>query len=257
MSTALPTSRRRTLLIAAAAVVGIPFVGAASAAPADAVHSGCYGRANGMLRVVASGDQCRTNETAITWNERGPQGPAGPAGERGPAGPAGDQGPAGPAGEQGPAGAPGAKGGTGDPGQAGPAGDRGPGGPQGEQGERGDTGAAGPQGQRGPAGPAGDRGPAGPQGAMGPQGPAGPTGPAGGIGVVTRRYADLKLDPFETAYVTATCQAGEVLLSGGFSRVGAEVKHSVPTTSNGWEIGGSGDLLGGVITAWILCARSG
>ena len=64
----------------------------------------------------------------------GPQGPAGPQGERGPAGPAGPQGERGPAGSAGP------------------------------QGERGPAGSAGPQGERGPAGPAGPQGPAGPAG---------------------------------------------------------------------------------------------
>ena len=54
----------------------------------------------------------------------GPQGPAGPQGERGPAG------------------------------SAGPQGERGPQGLAGPQGERGPAGPAGPQGERGPAGPA-------------------------------------------------------------------------------------------------------
>ena len=54
----------------------------------------------------------------------GPQGPAGPQGERGPQGPAGPQG------------------------------ERGPQGPAGPQGERGPQGLTGPQGPTGPAGPA-------------------------------------------------------------------------------------------------------
>ena len=54
----------------------------------------------------------------------GPQGPAGPQGERGPQG------------------------------LAGPQGERGPQGPAGPQGERGPQGLAGPQGPAGPAGPA-------------------------------------------------------------------------------------------------------
>lgn len=46
---------------------------------------------NGVLRVVGSGESCRSNETAISWNITGPAGPEGP---QGPAGPAGPQGPA-------------------------------------------------------------------------------------------------------------------------------------------------------------------
>jgi type VI secretion system Hcp family effector len=55
----------------------------------------------GHVRLVAAGDSCKSNETAVSWNTVGPQGPAGPQGAQGPAGP---QGPTGPAGPQGPAG---------------------------------------------------------------------------------------------------------------------------------------------------------
>ena len=86
-------------------MVAVPLVGlAVSAAPEDVTYSGCYSKANGALRVVASGDDCRSNEVPITWNERGPQGPAGPAGAQGPDGPPGEQGEAGEPGPQGPAG---------------------------------------------------------------------------------------------------------------------------------------------------------
>jgi hypothetical protein len=83
---------------------------------------GCYNKVLGTLRVADASSsnpllrKCNGVETAIAWNQTGPQGPigatgaqgpAGPAGTQGPAGAAGVQGPAGPAGEQGPAGLPG------------------------------------------------------------------------------------------------------------------------------------------------------
>ena len=109
--------------IAAAAAIGAAAVAAVGGAAVTnaftneaGAYSGCVNGGSGLLRVVAPGEACRGNETAIRWSERGEQG------ERGPAGPAG------------PAGAPG------DPGGPGP---------------KGDTGAPGPEGPRGPQGPAG------------------------------------------------------------------------------------------------------
>src|SRR5690606_28194327 len=67
-----------------------------------------------ILTAVAVGDEpvfpCFGSLEEISWNERGPAGPAGPQGEQGPAGPQGEPGPAGPQGhpglqgEQGPVG---------------------------------------------------------------------------------------------------------------------------------------------------------
>ncbi len=74
----------------------------------------------GRIRIVENEAQCRKRkEFALSWNQRGPQGPQGLQGERGPQGPQGLQG------------------------------EQGPQGPQGLQGERGPQ---GPQGERGPAG---------------------------------------------------------------------------------------------------------
>jgi hypothetical protein len=70
----------------------------------DGTVTACYTKAPGLLspqgslRVVDSADQCRSNETAISWNQRGPQGPAGPKGDTGANGDTGPQGPQGPAG---------------------------------------------------------------------------------------------------------------------------------------------------------------
>jgi hypothetical protein len=46
---------------------------------------GCYGR-KGKLRVVKAGSNCRRNETAIEWNQRGPRGAIGPTGATGASG---------------------------------------------------------------------------------------------------------------------------------------------------------------------------
>jgi hypothetical protein len=65
------------------------------------VIQGCYSNSTGNLRVASS---CERSETAISWNQDGPIGPAGlagPAGQAGAAGPAGKAGPAGPRGETG------------------------------------------------------------------------------------------------------------------------------------------------------------
>ena len=112
--------RRRAALLGAAVVAGVSLAGAAYAAVPgeDGVIHGCY-TADGTLRVIdpSSSDrrkrECTSRETAVSWNQEGPQGEAGPAGEPGPAGADGAMGPAGPAGEPGARGAQGEKGDTG------------------------------------------------------------------------------------------------------------------------------------------------
>jgi Collagen triple helix repeat (20 copies) len=113
--------------IAGFAAIGIlATVGVAYAAipGADGTIQGCYATSGGVLgipskgdlRVVDSGTDCRANEQAISWNQRGPAGDTGPAGPVGPAGQKGDAGDSGPAGPAGPTGA------TGPAGPQGPAG---------------------------------------------------------------------------------------------------------------------------------------
>ena len=110
--------RRRAVLLAATAAVAVPLAGVAYAAvpDADGLIHGCIGR-DGTLRVVdpTAADRrlsaCTDRETAISWNQEGPQGVQGPPGAQGEKGDPGAQGPAGP---QGP------------PGVAGPAGPAGP-----------------------------------------------------------------------------------------------------------------------------------
>ena len=50
------------------------------AAPPPATIHACYNNTNGNLRLVSSASDCREHETAISWNEQGPQGPPGPGG---------------------------------------------------------------------------------------------------------------------------------------------------------------------------------
>jgi type VI secretion system secreted protein Hcp len=92
---------RNGLILVGVAGLGVAaFAAIAKAAPGDGVIYGCVNRA-GVLRVAASATDCSARETAIQWNQVGPQGlpgamgPAGPAGPTGPVGPPGPQGPAG------------------------------------------------------------------------------------------------------------------------------------------------------------------
>lgn len=99
-----------------------PDAAAASVNPATAsiVIRGCYYPHVGYVRILAVGQNCRSGETALQWNQTGPTGLTGlqglpgdtgttgvpgPAGTDGAAGPAGSAGPPGPAGPDGPAGA--------------------------------------------------------------------------------------------------------------------------------------------------------
>ena len=54
----------------------------------EAIHA-CLKHGNGQLRVVSSTGDCKRNETALSWNRRGPVGEKGAAGEKGEAGPPG------------------------------------------------------------------------------------------------------------------------------------------------------------------------
>lgn len=86
----------------------------------------CYGRVNGLLRAVAHIEECRQDETGLSWNQVGPEGLAGATGPTGATGAAGPQGMAGAAGSNGAPGANGAQGPTGAQGPAGPTGPQGP-----------------------------------------------------------------------------------------------------------------------------------
>ena len=105
-------STRRAALGVATLGAGV-ILGGSVAVWADSnqtVISACSSNRTGVLRIA---DQCRRGETAIEWNQAGPQGPVGP---QGPAGPQGEQGVAGPTGPQGEPGEPGPVGPAGPPG---------------------------------------------------------------------------------------------------------------------------------------------
>ena len=110
--------------IATAAVISRP-----SPVDSSGVIHGCWRNAalNGshVFALQNAGTSCPKGTTAISWNERGP---AGPAGAKGPAGPTGAAGSTGAAGATGPAGS------TGPAGPAGATGPAGPGGPAGTSG---------------------------------------------------------------------------------------------------------------------------
>lgn len=161
----------------------------------------CISKSTGVMRAVATGQQCRIGEKRIahkriplTDNDPvgagspGPKGAKGATGKTGAkgaqgiqgiAGPAGPKGDNGSAGAQGAAGPAGLKGDTGAVGPAGPAGENGAQGEQGPQGVPGLPGAPGAKGDTGATGPQGPKGDAGATGATGPQGPAGPAGKDG------------------------------------------------------------------------------
>ena len=101
---------------------------------ANGIYHGCVGTGSSLLRVLAPGEDCRNNESAIDWSQTGPQGAQGPRGDRGEPG---QQGIPGPQGIQGPRGEPGATG------------------PTGPQGIQGSPGRDGTDGATGPVGPAG------------------------------------------------------------------------------------------------------
>jgi hypothetical protein len=112
----------------AAVALGVGTAAASGAIPSgsDGVIHGCYQKpgllANpGAVRVIdkEAGQSCRSNETALPWNQKGTKGDSGSTGARG---------------------EPGAKGNPG---------------PQGEPGQDGQHGQAGAQGPAGPAGPPG------------------------------------------------------------------------------------------------------
>ena len=133
MQTNKTTSGRRWALLGGfAAVAMVAGIGSAAVpAPAGTITA-CVktkggdddGGSKGSIRIVGSASDCKKNEQALSWNQQGPAGAAGPTGAAGVAGPAG------------PAGA------KGDAGPQGPQGDEGPQGPKGDDGADGAPGAA-------------------------------------------------------------------------------------------------------------------
>jgi len=88
-----------TLLVLAGVVLTATIPG-----PSGVIY-GCYNKSGGAIRVIDNAvTQCSANETQLTWNQVGPQGPVGPAGPTGPTGPQGTTGAQGATGPQGPTG---------------------------------------------------------------------------------------------------------------------------------------------------------
>jgi len=65
-------------IVAAVGLIGAGSVAYAAIPDAVGVVHGCYNKGGllqdkGALRVVQSGEKCRANELAMTWNQTGPK----------------------------------------------------------------------------------------------------------------------------------------------------------------------------------------
>lgn len=203
---------------------------------AGVIHA-CYDHSGGSLRVIDNSvTNCKSSETAVSWNTTGATGPTGATGAQGlkgdtgatgAAGATGATGATGPQGLKGDTGAQGIKGDTGATGAQGPAGSAGPAGKDGLNGTNGTNGTsvtsvAEPPGANCANGGSaftsasgttyacdGINGTNGTNGAMGPAGPAGPStaGPAG-LDVIL-------IGGFGRGAATAVCPADHPYLLGG------------------------------------------
>jgi hypothetical protein len=140
-------TRTRTILaglVSAAALVG-GVAWATSPGPSGLIQ-GCYKTSNGSFRVVERSDDCKSSETAISWNRKGEPGAAGANGHDGAPGANGALGTPGATGLDGKDGAAGARGADGAKGDPCLPSDPACRGPKGDTGETGATGAQGPAG---------------------------------------------------------------------------------------------------------------
>ena len=110
--------KKRIVLIAGLLAMFATVPGIANATiPNDGVINACYTKSGGTLHVIdRSVTNCKSGETALSWDAQGTPGPQGPVGETGATGPAGPQGATGAQGATGPQGS------TGPQGPAGPTG---------------------------------------------------------------------------------------------------------------------------------------
>src|SRR6185312_14166625 len=86
---------------------GVTAIAHASIPSSTGEIKACYNKSNGDARIIDSARNCLTNESTITWNQKGATGATGPRGATGATGARGATGPIGP---QGPTGATGAVG---------------------------------------------------------------------------------------------------------------------------------------------------
>jgi hypothetical protein len=84
------------VMVTAVSVGAVSIVNASG----DATIKACANKATGVLRYLSKGS-CAKTETALSWNQVGPQGAQGPAGVTAQAGATGERGPSGPKGDTG------------------------------------------------------------------------------------------------------------------------------------------------------------
>ncbi|HJR87960.1 MAG TPA: S-layer homology domain-containing protein [Acidimicrobiia bacterium] len=131
----------------------------------------------------------------------------------------------------------------------------GAGGSTGAQGPIGPAGSAGPVGPAGPAGAMGLQGEAGPVGPQGPQGEVGPPGPAGSSTYYVSSASAVIGSGLSTTEVTAVCDDGDVVVSGGFAGTVAaadSISGSEPLTGS-WRITLVNSGPGLTLTAYAVC----
>lgn len=267
----------RSAIVAALTLALVGGVSYAATRRANSSYHGCYNKKTGLLRLVThAAPHCTRGESAIVWNQTGPQGPQGSQGPQGPQGPAGattaglsnSGGAPGPQGPQGPAGSQGPQGPAGPAGATGPSGPQGAQGPAGPKGDTGAAGATGPQGSSGPQGPQGPQGPKGDTGAPGAAGPQGLQGPPG-IADVQYWYSDWSI-PAGCAYTSTstcglgatTCPTGTVGLGGGYIvdsnelAATASIPLVVPGEPTGWfaAVQNNDALNPHTLEVWASCA---
>lgn len=245
---------KKAAIVAAGSLSVVGLLGGAAFASGTVPGSGgvinaCYQNHSGNLSVLlpnggksdqGNGDHsggCGKDQTPISWNQAGAQGPQGAIGKTG------AQGPQGATGAQGPQGAIGKTGAQG---------------PQGANGTQGLSGAQGPQGAKGASGAQGSQGAQGPAGTQGPQGPSG----ASNIDVQTAVFTVPGNDSLTG--LNAACPSGQVATGGGvsFSPGSSEAFITEDSPSafapngapNGW-VGGLNNTnsLAQVLTVYAVC----
>lgn len=160
----------------------------------------------------------------------------------------------------GPQGVPGEKGSDGADGAPGVEGSQGPAGAQGPSGPKGEPGNAGAPGSQGPAGPPGSTGPAGPQGSQGVPGAPGAPGTISTGAIYTKLWTTSAGAGVTNG--TASCDAGDVALSGGCGILPASssggVKSCVPMSQNeeaptGWSGSFQMSASSSTLQIWVVC----